>query len=338
MKLLSYLTTNQEERLGFFYDGTAYDLNQTAERFSLMLPPTLELFLKNTEHYLQTCKLTLSKMKSGEKGMVANVSKKLSAVPHPPTCRDGYAFRQHVEALRKNRGAEMIPEFNQFPVFYFTNPHTVVGEGEVQVYPDHLKGLDFELEIACVIGKSGKNIPAQKADEFILGYTIMNDLSARTLQLEEMKLNLGPAKGKDFATALGPWLVTKDELEPFKIQTPFGAKYDLRMTAKHNGKLISEGNVKDMNWTFAQIIERASYGVELFPGDVIGSGTVGSGCYAELNGTASRKAKEAGENFSPTWLKPNDTIALQIEGLGTLTNTFTLCEAPYSILDSKTPV
>ena len=229
----------------------------------------------------------------------------------------------------------MIPEFDQYPVFYFTNHNAIFGEGEIRVEDDHLQKLDFELEAAIVIGKGGKNIPVENADEYIAGYLIMNDLSARVLQMEEMKLNLGPAKGKDFATALGPWLVTPDELEQYKIPTESGNKYDLRMTAKHNGKLISDGNMKDMNWTFAEIIERASYGVRLLPGDVIGSGTVGTGCYLELNGTWALEAKEKGKDFETIWLQDGDEIELEITGLGVLKNTIRKAKKNRSILAKK---
>ncbi len=186
-----------------------------------------------------------------------------------------------------------------------------------------------------MIGKRGRNILSNEADNYIAGYIVMNDLSARVLQMEEMKLNLGPAKGKDFATSIGPYLVTPDELEEFKIETEFGNKYDLRMTAFHNGKQVSDGNMKDMNWTFAEIIERASYGVDIFPGDVIGSGTVGTGCYLELNGTAAFEAKKRGEGFNPVWLQDGDTIELEITGLGRLKNNIVLSNNKYSILAKK---
>ncbi|MBI2646085.1 MAG: fumarylacetoacetate hydrolase family protein [Deltaproteobacteria bacterium] len=261
--------------------------------------------------------------------------KLLAPVPHPPSCRDAYAFRQHVASARRNRGMDMIPQFDQYPIFYFTNHTAIVGEGKVSVEKDHLEKLDFELEVACVIGKKGKNIESKDADRYIAGFTIMNDFSARQLQMEEMLLSLGPAKGKDFATALGPWLVTPDELEAYKIKTSFGNKYDLWMKATHNGKQVSEGNMKDMNWTFAEIIERCSYGVELQPGDVIGSGTVGTGCYMELNGTWALKAKEKGESFTPIWLKAGDTIELEVAGLGKLKNTIVKTPKDYSILAKK---
>ena len=163
----------------------------------------------------------------------------------------------------------------------------------------------------------------------------MNDFSARVLQMEEMLLSLGPAKGKDFATAIGPWLVTPDELLQQKQETPFGSTYDLRMTAFHNGNQISDGNVCDMNWTFDEIIERASYGVDLYPGDVIGSGTVGTGCYLELNGTHALEAKARGEQFTPVWLNDGDTIELEIAGLGRLTNRIVRASGDYSILAKK---
>jgi fumarylacetoacetate (FAA) hydrolase len=273
--------------------------------------------------------------RDGTKGIPRETVELLAPLPNPASCRDGYAFRQHVEAARKNRGVEMIPEFDEYPVFYFTNHQAVFGEGTIPVEQDHLKGLDFELECALVVGKTGKNISSSAADDHIAGYMVMNDISARVLQMEEMKLNLGPAKGKDFATSFGPYLVTPDELLPFKIQTPFGNKHNLSMKARHNGKLISEGNVSQMNWTFAELIERASYGTHLYPGDVIGSGTVGTGCYLELNGTRARLAAERGEQYSPVWIKPGDTIELEIEQLGTLKNIFTLQDPLYSILTKK---
>ena len=238
--------------------------------------------------------------------------KLLAPVPRPTSMRDGYAFRQHVEAARRNRGMEMIPEFDLFPVFYFTNHQAVIGPGPMEVMPEHLNRLDYELEAAIVIGKTGCNIKASEADEYIAGYMVMNDWSARALQMEEMKLSLGPAKGKDFATAIGPFLVTRDELADRRIPSEHGERYDLIMTASLNGKELSRGNLKDMSWTFAQIIERASYGVTLYPGDVIGSGTVGTGCLLELNGS---------KITNNLWVKIGDTVTCSIEGLGELTNT-----------------
>src|SRR5579859_5466874 len=169
----------------------------------------------------------------------------LAPLPRPSSVRDGYAFRQHVETARRNRGLGMIPEFDQFPVFYFTNHHGVVGPGDVPVLPAHLERLDYELEGAVVVGRGGKNLDVAGADAAIFGLCIMNDWSARALQMEEMKLNLGPAKGKDFATSLGPWLVTVDELAPHATKTPRGTVWDLGMRARVNGDLLSQGNLRD---------------------------------------------------------------------------------------------
>ena len=149
--------------------------------------------------------------------------------------------------------------------------------------------------------------------------------------MEEMKLNLGPAKGKDFANVIGPYLVTKDELDVKAIETEFGKKYDLMMKCYVNGELLSQGNAKDMNWTFAEIIERASYGVELFAGDIIGSGTVGTGCLLELNG--SRKKEDP--NYIEQWLQEGDQIKMQIEGLGSITNSIIKTNSNHSILKLK---
>ena len=234
----------------------------------------------------------------------------LAPVSRPTTMRDGYAFRQHVEAARRNRGVEMIPEFDQFPVFYFTNPSSASGPGDVEVMDRHLEKLDFELECAIVIGKSGRNIKASEADDYIFGYMVFNDWSARAMQMEEMKLNLGPAKGKDFANTFGPWLATKDELADKRVPGEQGERFDLTMVGRVNGIEVSRGNVKDMTWTFAQIIERASYGVTLNPGDVIGSGTVGTGCFLELNGSG----------ITNQWLQDGDDVEMEIERLGILKN------------------
>ena len=234
-------------------------------------------------------------------------------VPRPVSLRDGYAFRQHVETARRNRGLGMIPEFDQFPVFYFSNHLTVIGPGELRVGRRRLEQLDFELEAFCVIGKTVTNPTLEEADAAIFGYGVMNDFSARALQMEEMKLNLGPAKGKDFATALGPWLVTKDEIEAEGrlVKTTRGNVIEAAMNAEVNGLEVSRGDLSQMTWTFAQIVQRAADGVELQPGEVIGSGTVGTGCFLELNGSKVTQNQ---------WLKPGDTISLTIDALGTLTH------------------
>jgi fumarylacetoacetate (FAA) hydrolase len=229
---------------------------------------------------------------------------------------------------------DMIPEYDQYPVFYFTNHHSIQGPGEILCMPDHFEKLDFELEVAIVICKHGRNIKAEEADEYIGGLMIMNDMSARRLQMEEMLLNLGPAKGKDFSTVIGPWLVTLDELEALEIppkENHVGKSWNIKMKCWVNGVQVSEGNLGDMDWTFAEIIERASYGVDLYPGDVIGSGTVGTGCFLELNGTG----KLNDPDYTEQWLKADDEVEMEIDGLGKLSNTIVADESDWSILRLK---
>ncbi|WP_425263915.1 fumarylacetoacetate hydrolase family protein [Thermoflavimicrobium dichotomicum] len=228
----------------------------------------------------------------------------LAPLPNPKSVRDFYAFEQHVKTSRARRGLKMIPEWYEIPVFYFSNHHAIYGPEAGIKRPSYTKWLDFELEVACVIGKRGKNIPAEKAREYMVGFCIMNDWSARDVQKKEMEVGLGPAKGKDFATSLGPYLVTLDELEDRRV----GEHWDLAMTAKVNGVQLSAGNLKDLYWSFAQMVERASSECELFPGDVIGSGTVGTGCILELGVEVHR------------WLEPGDVVELEVERLGILRN------------------
>ena len=217
---------------------------------------------------------------------------------------------------------------------YFKNHNSIQGPGDIMCMPDHLEKLDFELEAAIVISKPGKNILASEADDYIGGYMIMNDMSARKLQMEEMLLNLGPAKGKDFSTVIGPLLITPDELEAFMVPCKpghIGNAYSLSMKCWVNEKQVSEGNLADMDWTFAELIERSSYGVQLYPGDIIGSGTVGTGCFLELNGTG--KLNDPG--YEEQWLKEGDVIEMEIEALGRLKNTIVKEDTDYSILALK---
>lgn len=335
MKLVTYITNNSEFKPGIYANDRIYSITEAANTLGVSIPESILGIIQQGEAAFDILRNIQSKLIADELIAPVEYIKLASPIPNPPSCRDAYAFRQHVEAARRNRGVEMIPEFDQYPIFYFTNHNAVFGEGDVVVEKDHLEKLDFELEWAAVIGKRGKNISSSDADNYIAGFTIMNDFSARLLQMEEMKLNLGPAKGKDFATTLGPYLITPDELKDIEINTAFGKQYDLKMEAYHNGELISEGNTRDMTWTFAEVIERVSYGVEIFPGDVIGSGTVGTGCYLELNGTRARIAKESGQSYNPVWLMPGDTIELKVDKLGSLTNRIVYSGSFHSILAKK---
>lgn len=331
MKLVTFKYENQQ-RLGIVADDLIYDINKINSEIPseilswLNAGDTAKTLTKNAENEILNNK--------NLKGFNFSEIEICAPVPHPVSCRDGYAFRQHVEAARRNRGVAMIEEFDQYPIFYFTNHNAINGPGDVWCMPDHFEKLDFELELAVVIGKKGRNIKAADADKYIAGYMIMNDLSARTLQMEEMLLNLGPAKGKDFSTVIGPWLVTPDELEQYKVNCRnghTGNSYNLQMKCRVNGIEVSSGNTKDMDWTFAEIIERCSYGVDIFPGDVIGSGTVGTGCFLELNGTGLLHEPA----YNPQWLKEGDIVEMEITGLGLLQNTIRKENTDFSILKLK---
>ncbi|AMS26208.1 fumarylacetoacetate hydrolase [Bacteroidetes bacterium UKL13-3] len=332
MKLVTY-THSKSSQLGIIHDGKIWPLKELDAAF----PDKMRKFLFAGEAMMEKAKKWDEQIKAGNvtKPFVLEKDVVLEApVPQPTSCRDGYAFRQHVAAARRNRGVEMIKEFDQYPIFYFTNHNAIQGPGVIDCMPDHFEKLDFELEAAIVIGKKGRNIKAAEADEYIAGYMIMNDMSARTLQMEEMLLNLGPAKGKDFSTVIGPYFVTPDELEQYKVPAKpghVGNSYNLNMKCWVNGVLVSEGSVGDMDWTFAEIVERCAYGVDILPGDVIGSGTVGTGCFLELNGTGLLNDK----NYKPQWLQDGDVVEMEITGLGHLSNTIKKVDTDFSILKLK---
>ena len=228
--------------------------------------------------------------------------------PLPPVAslRDFYAFERHVQTCRGHRGLGMAPEWYAVPVFYFSNPAGVIGHEADVFAPRGSEALDYELELACVIGSECRDLPDDdRALEVVAGFTIMNDWSARDLQRVEMAVGLGPSKGKDFATSLGPELVTFDELQGRYRD----GRLSLEMTAAINGRVVSRGDAGSMYWTWPQVLAHASRDTRLRPGDVIGSGTVGTGCILELTPEAVGG-----------WLKPGDVVALTIEHLGTLSN------------------
>lgn len=333
MKLVTYLKEGHDQ-LAMIVDGKLYD----TDLLHPDLPVSMSMFLNYWDDMYPLALAAEKQIKSGLMnsvvGVLYNPTDLLAPVPHPTSCRDGYAFRQHVAAARRNRKVDMIPEFDQYPIFYFTNHNSIQGPGNINCMPDHFEKLDFELEAAIVINRSGRNIKAAEADEYIAGLMIMNDMSARRLQMEEMLLNLGPAKGKDFSTVIGPMLVTLDELEQYEIpckEGHTGKSWNLNMKCWVNGVQVSQGNVGDMDWTFAEIIERCSYGVNLYAGDVIGSGTVGTGCFLELNGTG----KLNDPNYQEQWLQPGDVVEMEIDGLGKLSNTIVKEESDFSILKLK---
>ena len=210
----------------------------------------------------------------------------LAPIRRPPSVRDFYAFERHVASARAQRGLEMAPEWYQIPVFYFSNPAAIAGPDDEIVFPRESSAWDYELEAAAVIGGDGR----------IAGFTVLNDWSARDLQKMEMAVGLGPAKGKDFATSLGPVLVTPDELGDLRLE----------MVARVNGEERSRGNLSEIHWSWEQLVEHAARNTLLLPGDVLGSGTVGTGCILE--------------HGDGRWLEPGDVVELEIERIGVLRN------------------
>lgn len=221
--------------------------------------------------------------------------------------RDFYAFEQHVKTCRAHRGLGMVPQWYEIPVFYFSNPNVVIGDTDPVWAPFGSQALDYELELACVVGQTARDLPADdSAMDCLAGFTIMNDWSARDLQRAEMAVGLGPSKSKDFATSLGPKMVPFSEMKHAYRE----GRLHLEMQAAVNGKILSRGNASSMYWTWPQILAHASRDATLQPGDVIGSGTVGTGCILELTPEAVGG-----------WLKPGDVVELSIEGIGCLRNT-----------------
>ena len=219
----------------------------------------------------------------------------LAPLPNPASVRDFYAFEDHVKKGFEKRGEPMPPEWYEIPVYYKSGHHNIIGTDSDVRWPAFTQKFDYELEIAAVIGKQGTNVKAADARKYIAGFTVMNDFSARDIQRKEMKVRLGPAKGKDWCTALGPYLVTLDEI---------GDPYSLAMTARINGETWSTGNTSSMYWKFEQMIEFLTWDDTIYPGDVIGSGTVGGGCGLELD----------------RWVQRGDVMELEIEKIGVLRN------------------
>ncbi|HEY3211000.1 MAG TPA: fumarylacetoacetate hydrolase family protein [Actinomycetota bacterium] len=232
----------------------------------------------------------------------------LAPVRRPPSIRDFYAFERHVRTARQRRGLDMDPDWYELPVFYFSNPVAVTGPFDDVAVPPGSSALDFELEVAAIVGRGGADLDPEAAERHIAGFCVMNDWSARDIQRREMKLSMGPVKGKDFATTLGPFMVTPDELEPVRKALAF----DLTMLARVNGNEYSRASLSDIYWSFGEMLAYASRGTEIVPGDVVGSGTCGTGCILELS-------LVHGEDRYP-WLQPGDVVELEVEHLGRISN------------------
>jgi len=325
MKFATYtLEGSIQPRFGFKKDKYIVDVihaaiwaNESKGNSSFLeIPSTLKMALDNWGTNFVKLKeladclqdINIQSHSVGEKpiAFLMNEVQLLAPVPDPQSFRDFYAFEQHVLAARKLRGLEMHPDWFRIPIFYFSNPAAIYGHGSEIPYPRKTNELDFELEFAVIIAGAGSDIPSKDADRHIAGYTICNDWSARDLQREEMAMSLGPAKGKDFATSFGPYMVTPDELEDAWDEN---GKLNLRMTCHVNGTLISDGNTNDLYHPFKDMIERASMNTKLLSGDYLGSGTVGTGCILEL-----RPENTGG------WIKKGDVVTLEVKRLGVLEN------------------
>ena len=325
MKFVTYnLYEGSQPRFGFKKDDYIIDIVRASiwikkdqeDASFLEIPSELKLALENwnssftklKELYKAIPDDNLDSLFANGKP-IASLEKDVNLLPpvvNPQSFRDFYAFEQHVRAARKLRGLEMHPDWFKIPIFYFSNPSALYGHKQEIPYPLNTKELDFELEFAIILANGGSNIKSEDASKYIAGYTICNDWSARDLQREEMAMSLGPAKGKDFASSFGPYMVTPDELDR---ALDLNGKFHLRMTCHVNGKLISDGNTNDLYHPFSKMIERASMNTNLLPGDILGSGTVGTGCILELRP----------ENVGG-WLKKGDIVRLEVEELGVLEN------------------
>lgn len=300
-------------------DATVVDLNAATARWlsarghgrpqrvaDALVPPDMRAFLEGETAAMEAAREALAALipsadpdprgPRGERLIHALSDVRLLApLPQANLIRDFLAFEAHTKRGYERRGQELPALWYELPVYYKGNPRSIVGPDTTVEWPPFTQKFDYEIEIACIIGKEGRDIPVERAHEYIAGYTIFNDFSARDVQMQEVQLRLGPAKGKDFATGMGPWLVTPDEVEDPR---------NLRMTAKVNGALWSDGNSGTSHWTFPQMIAYVSRSETLYPGDVFGSGTVGGGCGYELD----------------RWVQPGDLIELEITHLGVLRN------------------
>jgi len=298
MKLVTFQNTSGESRIGWIQGDQVVDM-QLADA---SLPTDMLSFIDNHEVYF-------SRIKSlGEVQAHYNLSevKLLAPLPNPRSFRDYIGFEQHMLNASKSFGHTIGQAWYEMPIFYFTNHQAIYGPEDEIKKPAKETRMDLELEMACIIGKKGKDIPASEAKKHIFGYTVYNDFTARAIQKREMEIPLGPHKGKDFANAIGPWIVTADEMEQYMGEND---RFNIRMTSRINGVTVCEGNYNTVHYSFLQMIERASENnVNLMPGDILGSGTLGSGSLVENNFTVHRP------------LEPGDVVELEIEGIGILRN------------------
>jgi 2-keto-4-pentenoate hydratase/2-oxohepta-3-ene-1,7-dioic acid hydratase in catechol pathway len=243
----------------------------------------------------------------------------LLAPLEPASLRDFVTFEEHVEGMALGAGAAIPPEWYEAPTFYFSNTASIVGPFDDVAVPPGCAALDFELEVAAVVGRTGRDLAPAAARDHIAGYTVLNDWSARDLQAREMRVLLGPAKGKDFASTLGPWIVTADELEPYSRDDRLHLELEVRV----NGTKVGDDTLANMAWSFEEMLAYASRGTQVVAGDVLGSGTCGSGCLAELWGRRGRR--------EPPPLAAGDVVEIRVEGIGEIRNRIVAGAEPVAL-------
>ena len=315
MKLVTFKTKEGTVHTGWLKAEGVVEMQKADKR----LPNDMLAFIDNHESYFKIIKESRLEELMPHYQLID--VRLMAPLTNPRSIRDYLSFEQHMLNASKTFGHSIGEAYYDIPVFYFTNHNAVFGPQDEIKRPKNETKMDFELELAVVMGKKGSDIPEDETDDYIFGYTIFNDWTARSLQREEMTLPLGPAKGKDFANAFGPCIVTKDEFEQYSctisrethpehltMPKTTGDRFDVKMSARINGETICEGNYKTAYWTFAQMIKRASDNVTLLPGDILGSGTVGWGSLIENNFSVHRP------------LEPGDQVELEIEGIGVLSN------------------
>lgn len=297
------------DRVGLWQDGSLYGLGEPVRLVDLLAGDRLAE--------------AAERARADPFEVVAADAVRLRApVPVPPSIRDFMAFEEHVATAMRRLGRKVDPDWYEIPVFYFSNPAAVRGpHDDIPVAPGSSR-FDFELEIGAVVGRAGSDLRPEDAEDHIAGYLVFCDWSARDLQAREMRQSLGPAKGKDTATSLGPYLVTPDELADARDRNA----YNLEMTASVNGVQYTRGNFADLYWSYGQLLAYASRGTTLVPGDVIGSGTVGSGCIYELSLT------HGSERYP--WLVPGDVVRLEVDRLGAIESRITPGADPVPLRES----
>lgn len=307
MKLVTFQSGELSPRLGLLEGGKVVDLNAGMKQLGLdnSFPAGMLEFLERFDECLEKVRKNRDRLAEGPWTHDLTQIRPCAPLPFPRGFRDFYAFEQHVKAVRAKLGLDVIPEWYEIPVFYFSNHNAMKGPDEAIEFPPDCQARDFELEIGAVVCREGRDISASEAESYIGGLLVLNDWTNRDIQEKETKV-IGPAKSKDFATSIGPWLVTLDELEHKKIAP---GRYDLAMAARVNGRHYSRGNLQDCYWSFCQMLAFASHGATIYPGEILGSGTVGTGCILELG------AAETG------WLQRGDVVELEVEELGVLRNT-----------------